>query len=310
MMDFIKALTNKADYASVTKNEIVLDKLVGYGKDADVFKSTWLGTPVAVKYLKSSGEFDVASPTVSKSSGLLAQNEYKMFSNEVAIMMGLRHPNILTIMGFGVDPPSFFIVMEYMDKGSLFTLLESDEKITNEEKIRFAYNIADALAHMHDRKPSILHSDLKSLNVLVDKNRTLKVSDFGISRELRKKYKTLIPEDDSDDVNNSNEGTIQWVPPEAFKDFDYKPTKGHDMYAFGVILWEIATRRKPWKSVARRTIAENVYKGLRPPILESDKWSAEFETIVNKCWNQSVSERPSFCKVKTLLKKLKTVNKP
>lgn len=303
MNDFIKALTNKSEYASIKNNEVVLDKRVGFGKDADVFKSTWLGVPVAVKYIKKSGDLKLASVS-SIASNLDFQTAYKYFSNEVAIMMGLRHPNIVTIMGFGVDPPSFFIVMEYMEKGSLFTLLDSNEKITNEEKLRFASNIADAIAYMHDRSPPILHSDLKSLNVLVDKDRNLKVSDFGIAKELRKKYDTQ-----EDDTNNGSEGTIQWAPPEALKSFDYTSTKAQDVYAFGVILWEISTRRKPWKSVPRHTIAANVISGLRPNILESDDWTLKFQTLVKRCWAQSISDRPSFRRIKRMLKNIKYINK-
>jgi serine/threonine protein kinase len=311
--DFVKALINKADYGALKNNELILDKRVGHGKDADVFRSTWLGLPVAIKYLKSSVEVEAtSSKSISPiSSSLSTQNEYKIFSNEVAIMMGLRHQNIISIMGFGVDPPSLFIVMEYMEKGSLFSLLGSDQEISGEEKLRFSMNIADALAHMHDRNPPILHSDLKSLNILVDKDGVLKVSDFGISREMRRKYKTLFPEEtDQEGLNSGNEGTIQWQPPETFTSTEYRPSKAQDMYAFGVILWEISTRRKPWKGTARRTIAENVCKGYRPLVLVSDKWSPEFEGLVNKCWNQSASKRPTFSRVKKMLKRIQTINEP
>ena len=300
MKDFVRVLVNKADHGAIVKNEILLEKKVGFGKDSNVYKSVWLGLPVAIKYFKNSIEIE---PKKSQSSSLNNQNEYKTFSNEVAIMMGLRHPNIINIMGFGVDPPNLFIAMEYMENGSLFSLLGSDENITNEEKNRFAANIADALCHMHDRTPPILHVDLKSLNVLVDKHRNLKVADFGISKELRRKYKSLKTEDTAEDAS-ANEGTIQWLPPEAFTKENHDPTKSQDMYAFGIILWEIATRRKPWKSVPRRTIAENVCKGFRPAILGPDNWTPEFNNLVNQCWHQSHSARPSFKKVKKMLKNI------
>jgi hypothetical protein len=73
--------------------------------------------------------------------------------------------------------------------------------------------------------------------------------------------------------------------------------------SFSVVLWEIATRRRPWKDTKRSEIIERVKKGERPPILDSDKWSKAFRELVEDCWHQDPKKRPSFRAIhKRLLK--------
>ena len=294
MRDFVDAITNKGESAFVKSNELVLGKKLGVGRDGEVFKSSWLGTDVAVKYFRyseSKSQFlSIQSSNVSASKSIAGTHA---FSNEVAIMMGLRHPNILTLMGFGVEPPSHFIVMEYMPKGSLFELLGSDENLPPKIKKEMAMGIANGLRFMHERNPTILHSDIKSLNILVDQDYTVKISDFGISRELRKKYADMTDEDDSEDQVEKNQGTVQWLPPEAFAP-NAVPTKQTDIYGFGVILWEISTRRRPWKGLRKRVVAEEIVKGKRPGVLESDQWPESLVKLVSLCWHQDPLKRPLF----------------
>lgn len=71
-----------------------------------------------------------------------------------------------------------------------------------------------------------------------------------------------------------------------------------------VVLWEIATRRRPWKSVPFEVIQDSVLQGYRPPILIDDQWNPEFRRLVELCWNQDPLKRPSFSKIARMFKKM------
>ena len=229
MKGFIDVITNKGESGKVTEKELKLGEKIGGGVESEVFKSSWLGTDVAVKYFRyaeQSGN-QTASSIVDSSPNL------KSFCNEVAIMMSLRHKNIITLMGFGVSSPTQFIVMEYMPRGSLFDILGTKEEINAERKWQLVNDVVQGLLYLHCGNPVILHQDMKSLNLLVDQDWTVKISDFGIARELRKKPKFL-PQDQADDSVESagHGGTLQWMAPECLEE-EAEPTKAMDIYALG-----------------------------------------------------------------------------
>jgi serine/threonine protein kinase len=302
MLEFINAITNKAQHAQLKPNELVLGEKLGSGNDSQVYKSSWLGTDVAVKYFnppESAGNTSLNTLTTTSTN-----KSFGVFSNEVAIMMGLRHKNIIMFMGFGVASPSQFIVMEYMPKGSLFKVLGSDTSLSKDLKRTIALGIASALTYMHERNPPILHSDLKSLNILLDNELTPKVTDFGMSLELRnRKYIQEAEQKDEEDEPTQG-GTLQWLPPEAFLPGSLS-TKKTDIFGFGIILWEILTRKRPWKGTLKKTIIRSVIKGIRPPLPETKEPSTKKLTnLIQHCWHQDPKQRPEF---KTISKRLKNV---
>ena len=298
MIKFIDIINNKSESAVLKKDELKVGEMLGEGKDSHVFKSRWLGTDVAIKYYRTSADKKQKSMTETFS----AMNS---FSNEVAIMMGLRHPNIIMFMGFGLDDESQFIVMEYMPRGSLFDVLGSKDELDSTMKRKFLNDILSGMRYIHERQPCILHLDLKTLNCLVDQDWTVKVSDFGIAQEQRRKYNQGFEGDELEETEKCF-GTLQWLAPEAFGDNSAK-TKQADMYSFGIVFWEIVTRRRPWKGMKRRVIAESVLEGLRPEILDSDGWNPKLKSLVDRCWNQDLRKRPSF---KDISKELPTIEIP
>ncbi|KAI8854010.1 kinase-like domain-containing protein [Chytridium lagenaria] len=199
------------------------------------------------------------------------------------------------------------------------------------------------MAYLHGCKPQVIHQDLKSLNVLVGEDWTVKVSDFGIARDKTRSWITDLlgsgdeDEPDSDPAMNATSslmpganatmaglyddaksggfspkmmtrkaaqgGTLQWMAPEHLTGKDAKTTTKSDVYAYSVILWEVATRKKPWKSVPFRRIVEAVLKGERPPI-PATGWEFAFRELVDSCWAHDPVGRPEFAKVKKLLKKI------
>ncbi|KAK8671215.1 hypothetical protein V6N13_037817 [Hibiscus sabdariffa] len=95
---------------------------------------------------------------------------------------------------------------------------------------------ARGMNYLHNCNPPIIHRDLKSSNLLVDKNWTVKVGDFGLSRLKHETYLST----------KNGKGTPQWMAPEVLRS---EPSdEKSDVYSFGVILWELATEKIPWDS--------------------------------------------------------------
>ncbi|EHA8586408.1 putative serine/threonine-protein kinase CTR1 [Cocos nucifera] len=104
--------------------------------------------------------------------------EWQWRADEVAIMKSLRHPNIVLFMGAVTQPPNLSIVTEYLSRGSLYRLLrktDAKEILDERRRLNMAFDVAKGMNYLHKRNPPIVHRDLKSPNLLVDKKYTVKV---------------------------------------------------------------------------------------------------------------------------------------
>jgi serine/threonine protein kinase len=237
MKDFVEVITHKSENAKLEAQELVLGEKIGGGFESEVFKSTWMGTDVAVKYFKyQQPSREIGSQHGSAGSYEMKDN-IKSFATEVAIMMSLRHKNIIQLMGFGYSAPHQFIVMEFMPRGSLFDVLgHKDTTIDAARKASFISGIVSGVAYLHGAKTPVLHQDLKSLNILVDQDWTLKIADFGIAKELKKKGKKIkkaFAEGEEEIESDTHGGTLQWMPPENIIAETPERTKEVDIYALG-----------------------------------------------------------------------------
>ncbi|KAJ1279356.1 hypothetical protein BS78_04G149400 [Paspalum vaginatum] len=151
-------------------NELALKEKIGAGSFGTVHRADWNGSDVAVKILMEQD---------------LHPERLKEFLREVAIMRSLRHPNIVLLMGAVTQPPNLSIVTEYLSRGSLYRLLHrhgTKENLDERRRLSMAFDVAKGMNYLHKRNPPIVHRDLKSPNLLVDKKYTVKVCDFGLSR--------------------------------------------------------------------------------------------------------------------------------
>uniref|UniRef100_A0A1S3XIH8 Serine/threonine-protein kinase CTR1-like n=1 Tax=Nicotiana tabacum TaxID=4097 RepID=A0A1S3XIH8_TOBAC len=158
-----------------------------------------------------------------------------------AIMKRLRHPNIVLFMGAVIQPPNLSIVTEYLSRGSLYRLLHrpgARELLDERRRLCMAYDVANGMNYLHKRNPPIVHRDLKSPNLLVDKKYTVKVCDFGLSRF---KANTFLS-------SKTAAGTPEWMAPDVLR--DEPSNEKSDVYNFGVILWELATLQQPWSNLS------------------------------------------------------------
>ena len=267
--------------------EISLDELefdednseIGKGTFGDVLRGVWRGEDVAVKFLKG-------SMTDSPES-------IKQFVDECNILKNLHHPNILLYMGACTVGPQYFVVTEYCDNGNLFEYLHiiKSNKISYDDARRIALEIAYGMNYLHGFKPPILHRDLKSMNVLLDRNTTVKLADFGNTRSLQLQM-------------TKQKGTFQWMAPEVIKGNTY--SESSDVFSFGIIMNELVTRAPPYQGTDKKDVAKKVVNNpnYRPQYNEK-KVPKDWADLMIKCWQHDEKKRPTFNEVIDLLLKAK-----
>ena len=247
-------------------SEISLKEQIGNGAFAVVHRGIYRGFEVAIKRLKMD---QVNERSVTD------------FHTELAVMESLRHPNIVQAKGACIEPVC--LVTEFCSNGSLFDVLHNqDIELTWRLKLKLAYDAARGMNFLHTHTPIIIHRDLKSLNLIIDSNWNLKVSDFGLSRF---KVPTMM---------TGQCGTYQWMAPEVVGGHRY--TESADVYSFGINLWEICTRKIPYAHLSPLQAAIAVMKeGLRPDL--PNNIPLDYADLVNDCWAQNPLDRPSFATI-------------
>ncbi|KAK4789138.1 hypothetical protein SAY86_020457 [Trapa natans] len=217
-----------------------------------------------------------------------------VWHGSVAIMKRVRHPNVVLFMGAVTKRPHLSIVTEYLPRGSLFRLIHSPasgEILDQRRCLRMALDVAKGLNYLHNLSPPIVHWDLKSPNLLVDRNWTVKVCDFGLSRF---KASTFISA-------KSAAGTPEWMAPEFLR--GEPSNEKSDIYSFGVILWELVTLKQPWSGhSAAQVVGAVAFQNRRLIIPENT--SPMLSSIMESCWADDPKQRPSFASIVESLKKL------
>ncbi|KAJ8558320.1 hypothetical protein K7X08_005086 [Anisodus acutangulus] len=254
---------------------------IGIGSFGEVYRAEWNGTEVAVKKFMNQ---DITSDALAQ------------FKCEIEIMLRLRHPNVVLFMGAVTRPPNLSILTEFLPRGSLYKLLHRPYiQIDEKKRMRMALDVAKGMNYLHTSNPMIVHRDLKTPNLLVDKNWVVKVCDFGMSRL---KHHTFLS-------SKSTAGTAEWMAPEVLR--NEPSNEKSDVYSFGVILWELTTLKVPWSGLNSMQVVGAVgFQGRRLDIPASvDPVVAE---IISDCWTQNPQVRPSFAQIITCLKRLQRLN--
>ena len=198
-----------------------LIELIGVGGMADIYRAKDIEEDriVAVKILKT--EF-------------AGSDEFlRRFRNESKAIALLSHPNIVKIYDVGFTEKVQFIVMEYVDGITLTDYIEQQGLLKWRDAVHFTIQILRALQHAHDR--GIVHRDVKSSNVMLLRDGTIKVMDFGIARFNRENNKTM---------SEKTIGPVHYISPEQARG-DITDERS-DIYSVGVALYEMLTGKKPF----------------------------------------------------------------
>lgn len=325
--------------SDIGKFEINFEKLtferrIGEGSFSEVYSGRWLDSAVAIKVFKSGprlimnadgttsvvphqlgGEtlddisFDPQMASNDESNSPSGDEESDQvdgrsrFLQEVALLMSLRHPHVLFYVGACVAPQyPLCIVSELIDGHSLYSLLHAkgSRRLTLAQKLSLTQDIARGMLYLHSRTPVVLHRDLKSANILVERlqNEQLKATiiDFGLSKLS------------STEVSRSNAnglcGSLVTMAPEIMARECYRP--GSDVYSFGIIAWEIFTSRVPFKNLnPAQVIMMVTSQKRRPPFRKSDAVPEDIKALIEKCWEHDIKKRPDFMLVVHELNRLK-----
>lgn len=244
-----------------------LIELIGAGGMADIYKAKDITEDriVAVKILKN--EF----------AG--SEDFLRRFRNESKAIALLSHPNIVKIYDVGFSEQIQFIVMEYIDGISLADYIKLQGVLKWKDAVYFTVQILRALQHAHDR--GIVHRDIKSQNVMMLPDGTIKVMDFGIARFNRETDKTL---------SEKAIGSVHYISPEQAR--GEMTDEKSDIYSVGVMLYEMLTGQKPFDGETPVAIALQHMQTQPKPLREINSSIPEgLEEITLKAMQKEPSMR-------------------
>lgn len=262
----------------VLAEELVdMDEVLGSGSFAQVRLGELRHTPVAVKRLHAHH---------------LDRESVRRFRAECALLLSLRHPNVIQCSGLLIAPGQgqIAMVLELCPRGPLDGLLSGPRSrglTWREHKLGIALGVARALAYLHGQSPLIMHRDLKPSNILVDDGFNAKISDFGTSRA-----ETVA------DMTMTLVGTPLFAAPEVMRHERYNEKA--DVWSFGCVLETIWTHRRVYaaSNVPNSNVVRMVAEGRLCPRVPEQSFLAP---LVASCVLADYAERPSFARIVELL---------
>ncbi|KAL6001497.1 hypothetical protein ACLOJK_007235 [Asimina triloba] len=278
-------------------NGFSTERVLGRGALSCVFKGRLrLGRTVAIKRLNNE---DKESP--------------KAFCRELMIAGLLDHPNVVPLIGFCFDQAGLFLVYKYVSGGSLEQHLHDGKRgskstLSWPARYKIAIGVAQALAYLHyGTKKCVIHRDIKPSNILLSSKMTPKLCDFGLA--------TVTAAPSAPFLCKTVKGTFGYLAPEYFQ--HGKVSDRTDVYAFGVVLLELITGRKPintkgsqgeenmvcWAKL--RLQQEDSVADLLDPQLKHGSYNrtqlAQMARAASSCLNADESHRPTIDKVLAIL---------
>jgi serine/threonine-protein kinase len=228
----------------------------------------------------------------------LTERDFKKFIDELTISASVRHPNCVAVVAACHDRADPMYVMEWMSGGSLHEMLGRVPAPPMHLRLRNAREIASAVDYLHQR--FITHGDLKSLNIMLTSDLIAKVCDFGAAIQRLNSAMSI----NSMKSTQGAHGTIQWSAPELFHGASANPFT--DMYALGVIFWELAFCDVPFQSVHPSILMSRIKDGLTPEIPNplppcAVAFPPVFFVIMQRCWSKDPKQRPTASEVHRIL---------
>ncbi|XP_059338025.1 tyrosine-protein kinase Fes/Fps isoform X4 [Ammospiza nelsoni] len=251
--------------------DVLLGERIGRGNFGEVFSGRLRAdnSPVAVKSCRET----------------LPPELKAKFLQEARILKQYRHPNIVRLIGVCTQKQPIYIVMELVQGGDFLTFLRSEgPHLRVKELVKMTENAAAGMEYLESKH--CIHRDLAARNCLVTERNTLKISDFGMSRE------------EEDGIYAATGGMkqipVKWTAPEALNYGRYSSES--DVWSFGILLWEaFSLGAVPYANLSNQQTREAVEHGLRldPP----EQCPEEVYQLMQRCWEYDPHKRPNFCTI-------------
>ncbi|CAF1162821.1 unnamed protein product [Adineta steineri] len=274
--------------------DLILEECIGQGGFADVYRGKWLSRDhnVAIKVIRIQ---------------YIDERVKQDIVNEISIMHRVRHDHILNMFGACMEPDKYALIVEYMSLGSLYDVLRRQTpQFSWSDRCSVATQMVNGINYLHKLSKPIIHRDIKSLNILMTehgKDFLVKVADFSLAkiRHEASRQSSYAPP----------VATLLWKAPELFV-MHGKHTTASDVYAIGVVLWELATGCEPYADMDVSMIYVCVSQGQRMAI--PSNVPSSFAELISKAWAQEPKKRPTcqelLNSIKEIAIELDTNNKP
>jgi len=260
----------------INYSDIKIIRKLGEGAHGEVWEGKWKGIHVAVKKLLTLENTDIAE-----------------FLAEADLMRKMRpHPNVVLYLGVCRQP--LCLVTEFVANGNLLALIKK-EPINNDMKLKICQGIAAGMFYLHEQ--GVLHRDLAARNILLDGALRPKVCDFGMSR--------VVMDSSRSNQTAADVGPVKWMAPEALTSKEYS-TKS-DVWSFGVVIFEILTRKSPYEDFNLMQIATKVAMGTLSLAAELERqpdfvsYPKNIVSVFKSCLEFRPERRPEFEDIINLL---------
>ncbi|KAG6807802.1 hypothetical protein H0H92_006368 [Tricholoma furcatifolium] len=234
------------------------------GGFADIYRGNVRGQLVCVKVIRPAGNTQ--------------DDVRKGFMDEAILCGSLSHPNIVPLLGVYFKGTTQWLVYPWMKNGDLVLYLK---RYPLSSRAQLLHDVTLGLRYLHER--SIIHGDLKGVNVLVDDSGKALIADFGLAS-----------------ISPSSGGTLMYKAPEILDPEAYN-TKESDVYAFGCLAYEVFAGKPPFGNLTAHLIVRKVMHGHRPkrPSDSSPSWNAwglteDIWALIERCWKADPATRPTI----------------
>ncbi|XP_060083543.1 proto-oncogene tyrosine-protein kinase receptor Ret-like, partial [Ylistrum balloti] len=293
------------------RDKLILDKTLGEGE---------FGRVVKAKSYNLDGKDGYKEVAVKMLKHCASSSELSDLLSEFNLLKDVNHPNVIRLLGACTRDGPFYVIVEYCEYGSLLSFLrrsrleengyvnhryrhkeftqhcENGEYMEPEllsvgDLLSFAWQIAKGMKYLSEIK--LVHRDLAARNVLVAAGKVLKISDFGLTRDVY----------EADTYLKQSKGRIpvKWLAPESLYAQIY--TTQSDVWSFGIVLWEIVTLgAPPYPGIPPERLYNLLIAGYRMDRPES--CTDELYAVMQKCWKTDPSERPPFIQLTDIFDRL------
>ncbi|KAL3512880.1 hypothetical protein ACH5RR_025597 [Cinchona calisaya] len=285
----------------IDPSKLIIKGVIARGTFGTVHRGVYDGQDVAVKLLDWGEE---GHRTDAEIASLRAA-----FTQEVAVWHKLDHPNVTKFIGatmgsselniqtdnghIGMPSNICCVVVEYLPGGALknYLIKNRRKKLAFKVVVQMALDLARGLSYLHSQK--IVHRDVKTENMLLDKTRTVKIADFGVAR---------VEASNPNDMTGET-GTLGYMAPEVLNGNPYN--RKCDVYSFGICLWEIYCCDMPYPDLSFSEMTSAVVRqNLRPEIPRC--CPSSLANVMKRCWDANPDKRPEMDEVVSLLEAIDT----